>query len=128
MLDGIEVRFGQPVMRVEPSAGQVQTRTSRETLTADAVVVAVPLPLVQAGQPGIVDLPIRVSRALRGLTTGNLEKVILRNDEQWWGDSQVVGFPALVGFSGGQAARTRPASDSACAAEAQARLTSAFRR
>ena len=158
LLDGIEVRFGQPVTRVEPSAGQVQTRTSRETLTADAVVVAVPLPLVQAGQPGIVDLPISVSRALRGLTTGNLEKVILRYDEQWWGDSQVVGivgggvpgapdgspaalrwtefysltalvgFPALVGFSGGQAARTRPASDSACAAEAQARLTAAFRR
>lgn len=158
LLDGIEVRFGQPVTRVEPSAGQVKTRTSRETLTADAVVVAVPLPLVQAGQPGIVGLPIGISRALRGLTTGNLEKVILRYDEQWWGDSEVVGivgggvpgapdgspaalrwtefysltplvgFPALVGFSGGQAARTRPALDSACAAEAQARLTAAFRR
>ena len=158
LLDGIEVRFGQPVTRVEPLVGQVKTRTSGETLTADAVVVAVPLPLVQAGQPGIVDLPIGISRALRGLTTGNLEKVILRYDEQWWGDSEVVGivgggvpgapdgspaalrwtefysltalvgFPALVGFSGGQAARTRPASDSACAAEAQARLTAAFRR
>jgi monoamine oxidase len=158
LLDGIEVRVKEPATRVEPSAGQVTTRTSQGTLTADAVVVAVPLPLVQAGQPGIVDLPISISRALRGLTTGNLEKVILRYDEQWWGDSEVVGivgggvpgapdgspaalrwtefysltplvgFPALVGFSGGQAARTRPASDSACAAEAQARLTAAFRR
>jgi monoamine oxidase len=158
LLNGIDVRFGQPVTRVEPSAGQVNTLTSRETLTADAVVVAVPLPLVQAGQPGITGMPSGISRALRGLTTGNLEKVILRYDEQWWGDSEVlgivgggapgapdgspaalrwtefysltplVGFPALVGFSGGQAARTRPASDSACAEEAQARLTAAFRR
>jgi len=158
LLDGIEVRFGQPVVRVEPSGGQVKTRTSGETLSADAVVVAVPLPLVQAGQPGIAGMSSSISRALRGLTTGSLEKVILRYDEQWWGDFEVlgivgggvpgapdgsaaalrwtefysltplVGFPALVGFSGGRAARTRPASDSSCASEAQARLTAAFRR
>lgn len=106
----------------------------------------------------ITAMPKAVTAALRGLTTGNLEKVILRYDKQWWGDSQVlgivgggvsgapdgspaslrwtefysltplVGFPALVGFSGGLAARTRPASDAACASEAQARLAAAFRR
>ena len=95
--------------------------------------------------------------ALRSLSTGSLEKVILRYDQQWWGSEQVLGivgggapgapegslaalrwteyysltdllgFPALVGFSGGQAARTRPLSDAACAAEATAALASAFR-
>ncbi len=158
LLDGIEVRLNQPVNRVEPTGTSVRVVTSRETLTADAVVIAVPLPLLQAGLPGIAGMPPGVSRALRGLTTGNLEKVILRYDEQWWGDSQVlgivgggvpgapdgspaalrwtefysltplVGFPALVGFSGGLAARTRPASDAGCASEAQARLAAAFRR
>jgi polyamine oxidase len=158
LLDGIEVRLNQPVNRVEPTGTSVRVVTSRETLTADAVVIAVPLPLLQAGLPGITGMPQGVSRALRGLTTGNLEKVILRYDEQWWGDSQVlgivgggvpgapdgspaalrwtefysltplVGFPALVGFSGGLAARTRPATDSGCASEAQARLVAAFRR
>ena len=158
LLDGIEVRLNQPVTRVDPTGPTVRVSTSREMLTADAVVVAVPLPLLQAGVPGITGMTQGVSLALRGLTTGNLEKVILRYDEQWWGDSQVlgivgggvsgapdgspaalrwtefysltplVGFPALAGFSGGFAARTRPASAAGCASEAQARLAAAFRR
>lgn len=157
LLNGISVRLRTPVTRVEPGASQVVVRTANETLRADAVVIAVPLPLVQAGLPAITGMPTSVSRALRSLTTGNLEKVILRYDEQWWGDSEVlgivgggvpgapdgtpaalrwtefysltplVGFPALVGFSGGLAARTRPASDAGCASEAQARLAAAFR-
>lgn len=158
LLSEIDVRLNEPVTRVEPTGSSVRVRTSRQVLDADAVVVAVPLPLLQAGAPGITGMPPRVTRALRGLTTGNLEKVILRYDEQWWGDSQVlgivgggipgapddspaalrwtefysltplVGFPALVGFSGGLAARTRPSSDAGCASEAQARLAAAFRR
>ena len=158
LLAGIDVRFATPVRRVEPSSSTVLIGTADETLTADAVVVAVPLPLIQAGLPEITRTPARISRALRGLATGNLEKVILRYDEQWWGDSQVLGivgggvpgapdgspaalrwtefysltpltgFPALVGFSGGLAARTRPATDAGCASEAQARLDAAFRR
>jgi monoamine oxidase len=157
LLDGIDVRLDTAVRRVEPGGSRVSVRTAAETLNADAVIVAVPLPLVQAGVPGIAGMPRKSARALASLSTGNLEKVILRYDEQWWGDSQVlgivgggaagapdgspaalrwtefysltplVGFPALVGFSGGLAARTRPASDAACAAEAQAQLAAAFR-
>lgn len=157
LLNGIDVRIRQPASHVEPTSSSVAVRTPRETLTTDAVVVAVPLPLIQAGLPRIVGAPPRITRALRGLTTGNLEKVILRYDEQWWGDSEVVGivgggvpgapegsaaslrwtefysltplvgFPVLVGFSGGRAARTRPATDAGCAAEAQASLAAAFR-
>ncbi len=158
LLDGLDVRLNEPVSRVEPNTSSVRVRTSRESLTADAVVIAVPLPLLQAGMPGVTGMTKGVARAVRGLTTGNLEKVILKYDEQWWGDSQVlgivgggvpgapdgspaalrwtefysltplVGFPALVGFSGGLAARTRPATDASCASEAQARLAAAFRR
>ena len=158
LLEGIEVSLRTPVTRVEPSSTAVTVRTTTSAMTADAVVVAVPLPLVQAGTPAISGVPRDVAQALRSLTTGNLEKVILRYDEQWWGDSQVLGivgggvpgapdgspaalrwtewysltpltsFPALVGFSGGRAARTRPASDAACASEAQASLAAAFRR
>lgn len=157
LLDGIPVTFEQPATRVEPMSNSVRVLTQSGSLTADAVVIAVPLPLVQVGLPSIVGMPASLTRALRSLTTGNLEKVILRYDEQWWGDAQVlgivgggvsgaldgspaalrwtefysltplVGFPALVGFSGGLAARTRPATDAGCAAEAQARLAAAFR-
>ena len=102
-------------------------------------------------------MPANVRSALRSLSTGSLEKVVLRYDEQWWGPEQVigvvgggvpgapagslaalrwteyysltklVGFPALVGFSGGQAARTRPTSDAACVSEVTAALAAAFR-
>jgi hypothetical protein len=41
--------------------------------------------------------------------------------------SDLVGFPGIVAFSGGRAARTRPASDAACVAEANAALQAAFR-
>jgi hypothetical protein len=99
-----------------------------------------------------------VRASLRRITTGNLEKVVLRYDEQWWGDHQVygivgggapgapagtpaslrwtefysltdvLGFPALVGFSGGSAARSRPPSDAGCVSEATAALAAAFAR
>ena len=97
-----------------------------------------------------------VRTSLRGLVTGVFEKVVLRYDEQWWGGhrvfgvvgggapgapagsaaalrwtefyslTDVLGFPALVGFCGGSSARLRPASDAACASEAQRALTAAF--
>ena len=127
-------------------------------MTADIAVVAVPLTLVRAGRPTLPDMTGSVRAALRRITTGNLEKVVLRYDEQWWGDYQVygivgggapdapagtpaslrwtgfysltdvLGFPALVGFSGGSAARARPPSDTACVSEATAALAAAFAR
>jgi hypothetical protein len=90
------------------------------------------------------------------MRTGNLEKVILRYDEEWWDDvsmigaigggvpgaptgslaalrwteffplTTVLGFPALAAFSGGAAAAARPRNARACAAEATAMLAAAF--
>ena len=129
---------------------------SGEDLQADAAVVAVPLALLQAGRPDLGTWPAPARRALSQLRTGSLEKVVLRFAEQWWGDvraigvvgggapgapagsqaalrwtelvtlTDLVGFPALVAFSGGTAARTRPASDAACVSEAMAALQAAF--
>jgi hypothetical protein len=111
---------------------------------------------MRAGRPKLPDMTGGVRTAMRSLVTGVFEKVVLRYDEQWWGDHQVygivgggvpgapagtpaslrwtefysltdvLGFPALVGFSGGSAARTRPASDSGCVREATAALGAAF--
>ena len=128
------------------------------SLTTDAVVVAVPLALVRAGMPRIDPMTNDVRQAVRSLATGVFEKVVLRYDEQWWGGhrvygvvgggapgapagsaaalrwtefyslTDVVGFPALVGFSAGSAGRSRPASDAACTAEAVSALGAAFAR
>lgn len=157
LLTDADVRLSTPASAVIPGGRSVTVQTARGALTADAVVVAVPLPLVQAGSPAIAGMPSSVRTALRSLSTGSLEKVILRYDRQWWGQEQVLGivgggvtgapegslaalrwteyysltdllgFPALVGFSGGQAARTRPLTDAGCAAEATAALSAAYR-
>lgn len=126
-------------------------------LSADGAIIAVPVALLQAGIPNLGPLPGPARTALAGLRTGSLEKVVLRYAEQWWGEvraigvvgggapgapagsqaalrwtelvsiSDLVGFPAVVAFSGGSAARTRPASDASCVAEAVAALEAAFR-
>ena len=157
LLTGIDVRLATPVLQVTPTGTSVSVRTASETMRADAVLVAVPVAVLQAGSPAIDGMSTAVRAALRSLSTGSLEKVVLRYDEQWWGSEQVIGvvgggvpgapagslgalrwteyysltellgFPALVGFSGGQAARTRPKSDPACVQEATAALAAAFR-
>lgn len=157
LLSGADVRTGTPVAGVAAGTRSV-TVTPRfgAVLTADAAVVAVPLPLLRAQSPRIAPMTRPVTAALGALRTGNLEKVVLRYAEQWWGGRQVygvvgggapgapagslaalrwtewysltdlLGFPALVGFSGGAAARARSRSDAACVAEAKAALAAAF--
>ena len=161
LADGLDVRLNSPVANVDASQsnGVHVTLESGAVLTADAVVVAVPVSLLQARSPSITGLSKATEAAIGGIATGDLEKVILRYDKQWWGQetlfgivgggvpgqssnlapgsalrwtefynlTDVVGAPALVGFSGGSAARQRPKSDSACVAEALGMLQAAFR-
>jgi hypothetical protein len=152
-----DLRLSSAVESVSARGPRVEVAlSSGARVTADIAVVAVPLALVRAGRPKLPDMTGGVRGALRQIVTGNLEKVVLRYDDQWWGDHQVygivgggapgapagtpaslrwtefysltdvLGFPALVGFSGGSAARTRPASDSGCVREATAALGAAF--
>lgn len=161
LLSGLEVRTSTPVAGVVAvrESGRDGVRLDLSTgssLVADGVVVAVPLALLQQRTPAIDPMPRTVAAALGRLATGNLEKVILRYDEQWWGPERVIGivgggvpgapygtqaalrwtefysltdllgFPSLVGFSGGAAARTRPATDEGCVREAVAALEAAY--
>lgn len=160
LLTGLDVRMGSPVAAVRASSsGATVSLTDGTLLTADAVVVAVPVSLIQ--QPGAITvdpMPDAVRRAITSLRTGDLEKVILRFDEQWWDDvdvigvigggvegappgspaslrwtefyplTDVLGFPSLVGFSGGRAARSRPTDARSIVGEAMAMLDAAFGR
>ena len=157
LAQGLDVRLNAPAAQVSAtgSSGVTVTLQSGETITADSAVVAVPVALVQAGLPRITPLPASVRAAIGRLRTGDLEKVILRYDEQWWGRERaigiigggvpgqsadsalrwtevfnvtdVVGTPALVAFSGGSAALRRPATDAGCVNEAVAMLQAAYR-
>ena len=159
LLAGVDVRRRSVVESVEVRGSRVEVSLrSGARLSADIVVVAVPLALLRAGLPAVAATGSGVRTALRSLATGVFEKVVLRYDEQWWGDhrvygvvgggapgapagslaalrwtefsslTDVVGFPALAGFAGGKAAATRPGADAGCVAEATSALVTAFAR
>lgn len=126
------------------------------SIAADAAIVAVPVPLLQDGSITLDPMPDAVRRSINALRTGDLEKVVLRYDEPWWDEvsvigvigggvagaptgslaalrwtefyplTEVLGFPSLVGFSGGAAARARPLEATAIVGEAVAVLDTAF--
>lgn len=141
LAQGLDVRLNTPVSAVQVARGKV----TAGPITADAAVVAVPLPLLQSGKPAL-DMPAYVRRALDGLITGNLEKAFLRYPKNWWPDRTVlqvlhaprgrwaewynlvplVQAPVIFGFSGGPAAPRRPADDAAAAAEARRVLDRAY--
>ena len=156
LLQGIDVRLRSPATKVQMRDGRAfVTLADTSSLSADAVIVAVPLSLLQ--QRVLTIEPMPVATALASLRTGDLEKVILRYDKEWWDDvavfgaigggvagappkslaslrwtefyplTQVLGFPALVGFSGGAAAMARPRNPLDVVSEAVSVLDAAFR-
>lgn len=104
-------------MAVEYSGSQVLVSTDRRTLTADRVVITVPVSVVDSilfDPP----LPSPLRTATSRLRLSTVEKIVLRFAERWWPDdlrrlvhldpirrfpawmdlSSHVGTPTLVGF------------------------------
>ena len=138
---GLDIRLNRAVTDVSVSS----SRVTAVGVTADAAILAVPLPVLQQGLPSL-PLPAYVRRALDGLITGNLEKVFLRYGRAWWPDHQIlqvmrspgrrwaewyalqdlVGAPVVFGFAAGAPARRRPVDDRRAAAQARRVLEGAF--
>src|SRR6185295_14785853 len=88
----LDVRLGSPVWRIEWDAARpAKVHTERETFEADAVIVTVPLGVLQSGdmvfQP---ELPAAKRAAMSRLGMGNLTKVVLRYDQPFWPPDQYV--------------------------------------
>ena len=145
---GLAVRLRAPVRAVRrgsTGAFSITLRTG-EVIAADAVVMAVPLTILQRQAITISPLPTTVRQAIDSLAMGSLEKVILQYPERWWPNAQVLGVvggparrwaewydltpllgvPSVVGFSAAGAAAARPRSDAACIAEAAGVFAAAF--
>lgn len=127
-LDGLDVRLGWDVATIDIS-GEQATITSRtgEAITADAVIVTVPLGVLKSGAIGFEPaLPAAHVAAIEAIGMGLLDKIWLRWDEPWWSQTaqqwtqvpidgasftqwfnllDVAGAPVLLGLVAGSEAR-----------------------
>ena len=124
LAEGLPVRFGQTVKRIAYGADGVRVETEQETLTADGVVVTVPIGVLQSDrivfEPA---LPPSHRIALSRIGMGLFNKIILRFPRVFWPEepdfifvcgrslcsfyvnfAAYAGIPMLVGLSGGTAA------------------------
>ncbi len=147
---GLEVRLGMPVTTVTWATGGATVQTTAETFAADAVIVTVPLGVLQAGDIAFEPaLPAVHQRAVNSLGMGVLNKVFLQFDEVFWDDTvDWIGIvpperfdpwvdwvtigrstdrPLLLGFAAGELGRRVDGlSDEQVIASALATLRSAY--
>ncbi|GHD20449.1 flavin monoamine oxidase family protein [Nocardiopsis kunsanensis] len=128
---GLDVRLEHTVLSVSHDEDGAHVRVEgpggEETLTADRVLLTLPLGVLKAGQVEFEpELPWEKTGAIERLGNGRLEKLFLRFDQVFWGDAEVLvhlgtesgtwfhwyaaqrvlGAPVLVCRNGGQAARS----------------------
>jgi monoamine oxidase len=118
---GLDLRLGEPVLRVDPHADGVEVTTARARHQAGCAVVTLPLGVLQSGRIAFGEAldPAR-QRAINHLGVGLLNKCVLRFDRVFWppevdwidflGPGQTLwadwtsylratGFPLLAGFN-----------------------------
>ena len=125
---GLDIKQGTEVHRISYGGADVRIETSAGTVTADRVIVTVPLGVLKADKIAF-DPPLDDAKrdAIERLGFGLLNKVVLTFDEPFWpaakpmvglvGVNQPVtdlvngllfaGTPLLVGLRGGEAAWSR---------------------
>ncbi len=132
LAEGLDIRLDTPVWAVRSTDEGVTIVTGDVSLTADHVVVTVPLGVLRSGALAFdPPLPGDKTAALARLGWGNLEKVILTFERRWWPDgmrrlmvvrsdrrfplwvdvSDHAGRPTLVGFHGALTSATELEAD-----------------
>ncbi len=87
LADGLDVRLGHVVSRVQWSAHGVTVITDHGILTADTAVVTVPVGVLQSDEFVVTPpLPEPVAGALGRLRMNAFEKVFLRFERRFWDD------------------------------------------
>ena len=127
MAEGLTIELEQVVEQVNMTDHHVEVVTSAgDTWTGSHVVVTVPLGVLKAGAIAFSPpLPDEKLAAINRLDMGNVERVVLRYDEQWWDAGDLIfvsetpdgrfpflvdftadtGVPTLVAFYGGRYSR-----------------------
>jgi monoamine oxidase len=130
LAQGLDIKQGTEVTRIAYDGPEVRIDTSTGTVTADKVIVTVPLGVLKAGTIAFdPPLPEEKQHAIKAIGFGLLNKVVAVFEEPFWpeatpmiglvGANQPVtdlvnglmfaGKPLLVGLRGGEAAWSREA-------------------
>lgn len=108
LAEGLDVRLGSAVSRIEHGRAGVSVVTDGEVLEGDCAVVTLPLGVLRAGSVVFDPMfPDSHSGAVERLAMGTLEKVVFRFAEQFWPDAlweisyltEDRSFPAWFDFS-----------------------------
>lgn len=84
---GLDVRLGCAVTHIGWGGRVVRVTAGGVAFEADAVVVTLPLAILQAGDVGFEPpLPVDKQRAIEGIGAGNNAKIILKFDRPFWPD------------------------------------------
>jgi len=87
LADGLDIRLGSPVTRVEHARQGVKVQTGDAEITVDLAILTVPLGVLQAGTIEVDPaLPDGAAAALDRLRMSALEKVVMRFDRPVWTD------------------------------------------
>jgi monoamine oxidase len=85
LAQGIDLRLGEAVTALAPTAKGVQVTTTRGTHEADRVIVTLPLGVLQSGSIRLAEpLHPKRQRAIDRLGVGLLNKCVLRFDRAFW--------------------------------------------
>jgi polyamine oxidase len=140
---GLTIKMSTEVTKITQSDSGVRLETTQGGFDADRVIVTIPLGVLKAGTIAFdPPLPDEKQSAIERLGFGLLDKVVLKFDEPFWPDADVIGLvgseqpvsmlingetfadvPLLVGLRGGGDARAREAlSDQDAVAQVVAAL------
>ncbi|MCT7974555.1 FAD-dependent oxidoreductase [Laspinema olomoucense] len=85
LANNLEIQLQQKVTEIRYTDSGVSVTTERETFTADAAIVTLPLGVLKSGSIKFSpELPENKQAAINRLTMGVLNKVILKFSEQFW--------------------------------------------
>lgn len=91
LAEGLDVRLGHVVTRIDTGAGPVRVTTDRGAFEADKVLVTVPLGVLKAGSVRFEPpLPEAKRSAIERLGFGTLNKIALHYREPFWPRDQYV--------------------------------------
>jgi len=128
---GLTIKLSTEVNKIAHTDSGVRLETTNGRFDADRVIVTIPLGVLKAGTIAFdPPLPDEKQAAIERLGFGLLDKVVLKFDQPFWPDADVIGLvgsdqpvsmlingetfadaPLLVGLRGGSDARAREVLD-----------------